>query len=260
MCGRFGLIPTPQQVEELFGLMDLEDFPQRFNIAPTQPILMVIGGPPPEKGSNLPVRRSMLVRWGLLPGWVKDTKKFPLLINARSEEAAEKAAFRASMRHRRTLVPASGFFEWKKLGPKEKQAYWIRPRDGGVIAFGGLMETYLDAGGSEMDTGAILTTAANDDIAQIHDRMPVVIKPQDFERWLDCRGQEPRDVAHLMQPVEQGYFEAIPVSDRVGNHANVGPENIERVEPKPGADAPAKSARKPKPDEPPAGGGQLDLF
>lgn len=255
MCGRFGLIPTAEQVEELFGLADLEDFPPRYNIAPTQPILIVIDGPPQQPGSNLPPRRSLLVRWGLMPGWLKDPKGFPLLINARSEEAATKPAFRAAMRHRRVLIPASGFFEWRKIGPKEKQPYWIRPRHGGVIAFGGLMETWSDASGSEIDTGAILTTAANDDLAPIHDRMPVVIKPENFERWLDCRGQEPRDVAELTAPVENGFFEAIPVSDRVNKVANVGPDNIEpaaeqnrRPHPAPARDRPAK------PD------GQFDLF
>jgi putative SOS response-associated peptidase YedK len=230
MCGRFGLIPTPDQVAELFALAELEDFPPRYNIAPTQPILMVMSGPPREPGSNLPDRKALLVRWGLWPAWAKDTKRLPLLINARSEEAAEKPAFRNAMRHRRALAPASGFFEWQKTGPKSKQAYWIRPKGGGIVAFGGLMETWHEPGGSEIDTGAILTTSANSDLAIIHDRMPVVIKPQDFARWLDCRNYEPRDVADLMQPVEPGYFERIPVSDRVNSHANIGPENIEPVE------------------------------
>lgn len=230
MCGRFGLIPTPEQVAELFGLAELDDFPPRYNIAPTQPILTVIAGHPREPGSNMPDRRALLVRWGLWPWWAKDLKKLPLLINARSEDAAGKPAFRDAMRHRRTLTPASGFFEWQKTGPTTKQAYWVRPRTRGVIAFGGLMETWHEPGGSEVDTGAILTTAANDDVRHIHDRMPVVIKPNDFSRWLNCRDQEPRDVAGLMQPIEPGFFEAVPVSDRVNNHANVGPENIERIE------------------------------
>lgn len=256
MCGRFGLIPTPEQVEELFGLMDLEPFPPRYNIAPTQPILMVAGGRPRDPGSNLPTRTSLLVRWGLLPGWVKDVKKFPLLINARSEEAIDKAAFRAAMRYRRTLVPASGFFEWKRLGAKEKQAYWVRPRQGGVIAFAGLMETYHEPGGSEMDTGAILTTAANDDVRHIHDRMPVVIKQQDFDRWLNVRDFEPRDVSDLMQPVEKGFFEALPVSDRVNSHINDGPDNIEPVDaPRAGVSAPS-----PKPSAAEQGQAQLKLL
>lgn len=250
MCGRFGLIPTPEQVEELFGLIDLEEFPPRYNIAPTQPILIVINGPPQEPGSNMPQRRSLLVRWGLIPGWAKDPKSLPLLINARSESAIEKPAFRAAMRHRRVLVPTSGFYEWKKVGPKEKQPYWVRPRGGGVIAFGGLMETWAEPGGSEIDTGAILTTAANDDLAPIHDRMPVVIKPEDFSRWLDCRTQEPRDVAELMQPVEPGFFEAIPVSDLVNKVANMGPDLMEPVTPKTDGEPKEKpTARPPSEDQ-----------
>jgi len=253
MCGRFGLIPTPDELAELFALLDLEPFPPRYNIAPTQPILMVIAGDPREPGSNLPIRRSLLVRWGLLPGWVKDPKKFPLLFNARSEEAAEKATFRAAMRHRRTLVPASGFYEWRKDGPKQSQPFWVRPKNGGIVAFGGLMETWSEPGGSEIDTGAILTTAANADLAPIHHRMPVVIQPQDFERWLDCRNHQPRDVADLMRPVQPDFFEAIPVSDRVNKIANVGPENMEPVEIKPAPRAERKKIETPA-DE------QLKLF
>src|SRR5690606_30325355 len=115
------------------------------------------------------------VRWGFIPAWVKDVQSFPLLINARCAAAAEKASFRAAMRHRRVLVPASGFYEWKRAGRKEAQPYWVRPRRGGLVAFGGLMETYAEPGGSEIDTAAILTCRANSTIAPIHERMPVVI-------------------------------------------------------------------------------------
>ncbi|MFU0503401.1 SOS response-associated peptidase [Pseudaminobacter sp. NGMCC 1.201702] len=251
MCGRFSLISKPEEVEAEFGLMTLEPFPPRYNIAPTQPILMVVAGEPREPGSNLPDRRALLVRWGLMPAWVKDTKNFPLLFNARSETAAEKAAFRTAMRHRRALIPASGFYEWRKYGKKEAQAYWVRPRNGGVFAFAGLMETYAEPGGSEIDTGTILTTSANGDISDIYERMPVVIHRQDFARWLDCRSQEPRDVADLLRPAEPGFFEPIPVSDLVNKVANTGPELQQRVE----VSLPPK-AEKPKP----AVGTQMSLF
>jgi putative SOS response-associated peptidase YedK len=212
MCGRFSLTATPQEVQELFGLEEIEDFPPRYNIAPTQPILIIAGDVRRAEGDNRSDRRALLARWGFLPGWVKDPADFPLLINARSETAAEKASFRAAMRHRRILVAASGFYEWRRppKGSKEKSVpYWIRPQQGGIVAFGGLMETYMSADGAEMDTAAVLTVGPNREVAPIHDRMPVVIAPEDFSRWLDCLNQEPRHVADLMRPAPDGYFEAI---------------------------------------------------
>ncbi len=230
MCGRFALTATPDEIEALFALIEVDDFPPRYNIAPTQPILLVMAGHGRAPGSNLPDRRALLVRWGLIPGWAGDPKNLPLFFNARSESAAEKAAFRAAMRHRRALIPASGFYEWRRDG-KSRQPYWVRPKGGGIVAFGGLMETYAEPGGSEVDTAAILTTAASADLVHIHDRMPVVIAPQDFARWLDCRTLEPRDVTDLMQPPEPGLFEAIPVSDKVNTAANIGPELMDQVQP-----------------------------
>lgn len=241
MCGRFALTATPEEVEAMYAMLELGVFPPRYNIAPTQPVLTVIAAPPREPGSNLPDRQAVLARWGLIPGWAKNPNDLPLLFNARSETAAEKAAFRAAMRHRRALIPASGFYEWKREKGRTGQAYWVRPRGGGLVAFAGLMETWLEPGGSEIDTAAILTTAANADVAAIHDRMPVVIQPQDFSRWLDCRANEPRDVADLLRPAEPGFFEAVPVSSAVNKVANTGPEIQDRVE----LQAPA-----PKPVEP----------
>ena len=154
------------------------------------------------------------------------------------------------MRHRRVIVPASGFYEWKRTGTREARPYWMRPRGGGVVGFGGVMETFAEPGGSEIDTAAILTCAASADIAHIHHRMPVVVRPGHFGRWLDCIGNEPRDVADVMRPVEPGFFEAFPVSDRVNKVANAGPDLQEPVEETPDAD---------EPDERKADG-QLSLF
>ena len=199
MCGRFTLMGKWQDIYAFLGVLEGEEFPPRYNIAPTQPILMAIAGTPRQPGSNLPDRQALLVRWGLIPAWAKDPKSMPPMFNARSETAVGLASFKAAFRHRRALVPASGFYEWMTVG-KSKRPFFMRPRHGGLIAFAGLMETYADPNGSEIDTGAILTTAASDDIAAIHPRMPVVIQPEDFSRWLDCRTQEPRDVAHLLKP------------------------------------------------------------
>ncbi|MCM2291998.1 SOS response-associated peptidase [Allorhizobium sp. BGMRC 0089] len=227
MCGRFALIAEIEAFLEAFGLIETDPFPPRYNIAPTQPITVIAAAQRQREGSNLPSRQSQLARWGFLPSWVKDPRDFPLLINARAETAAEKASFRAAMRHRRVLVPASGFYEWRREG-KDKgaksQAYWIRPKQGGVIGFAGLMEHWMGADGSELDTAAILTTGANAALSAVHDRMPVVIAPDQFDRWLDCRFQEPREVADLLQPVDEDFFEIIPVSDKVNKVAHSGPE------------------------------------
>lgn len=251
MCGRFALTATPAEVEHVFGVADCHPFPPRYNIAPTQPILMVEAGPVRPHGSNLPHRQAVLVRWGFIPSWAKNPRDLSLIINARAETAAEKPSFRAAMRHRRTLVPASGFYEWKRFSDGTSRACWLRPTQCDLIAFGGLMETWSEPGGSEIDTGAILTTRASADIRPIHDRMPVVIRPEDFDRWLDCRTQEPRHVADLLEPVEEGFFEAIPVSDRVNRIRNDSPDLQARVEEKRQAD---------RRDPMAAEGQQLSLF
>lgn len=251
MCGRIGLdVPW----EELFGYFQLvkptnmvPEMPPRFNIAPTQPLLMV-------NTSINNQREASLVRWGLVPTWVKDPKEFTLLINARAETVMEKPSFKTAIRHRRTLVPASGFYEWQRFGKGQKsQPYWVRPKDGGIVAFGGLMETYSDPNGSEIDTGCVISTDTNESFAKIHHRLPLVIKPEDFDRWLDCRTQEPRDVADLMVPVDDDYFECIPISDAVNKVANTGAEIQTPIE----LPAGPRSIEKPskKKDD-----GQLSMF
>ncbi len=254
MCGRFALTATADQTAAFLGVGELHDFPARYNIAPTQPILMALAAPTRPPGSNLPDREALLVRWGLIPAWVKDTRGFPLLINARSEEAAAKPSFRTAMRHRRALVPASGFYEWKQSGAGKGQAYWLRPRDGGLVAFAALMEPYSEPGGSEIDTGALLTTSANSAIAHIHHRMPVVIGEKDFSRWLDCRTQEPGDVADLLKPADPDFFEAVPVSSLVNKVTNTGAGiQQEAREPAEAPEPAASSAQK-------RGDAQMSLF
>ena len=228
MCGRFTLMASWEEVVAYMSLLDVEPFPPRYNIAPTQPILMVIAGAPHRAGSNLPERSAMLVRWGLIPGWAKDPGACPCCSmpaprrrasgppsERRCGTAAHWSRRAASMNGRRSA--------------DRRKPYFLRPRGGGLVAFAGLMETYADPNGSEIDTGAILTTEASPDIADIHHRMPVVVRPEDFSRWLDCRRLEPREVADILRPPEPGLFEAIPVSGLVNNVANVGPEIQEPV-------------------------------
>ncbi len=223
MCGRFALLALPEEVQALFGYVDAEDFPPRYNIAPTQPLAVVR-----EEHHQ---RRFALVRWGLVPAWVEDPRQFSLIINARAEGVLERPAFKNAMRYRRCLVPASGFYEWRK-GPDRrspKQPFWIRPRAGGVFAFAGLWETWSDRrGGGEIDSAAIVTTVANGAVAAIHDRMPVVVLPQDHETWLAGPLEE---AASLLRPPPEDFFEAIPVSDRVNSAQHDDPGLIAPVVP-----------------------------
>jgi putative SOS response-associated peptidase YedK len=230
MCGRFKLDTPPLKVKDHFGLAALEAFPPRYNIAPTQPILIVVESPVRERPGRLP----MLARWGLIPAFAKDPRDVPLLFNARAETAGERNAFRAALRHRRCLIPASGFYEWQKRGKGRSQPFLVTARDGGLFAFAGLMETFLAADGSEIDTATILTTSANAALADIHERMPVIVPPGGYARWLDCRSYEPKDVADLLRPAPEDLLQARAVSEAVNKVANMSP----RVQ------------------EPPEGGGQ----
>lgn len=247
MCGRFALTATADALQAYFEATELERHEPRYNIAPTQPIVMIRsnGDANRRPGDNRPERESIFVRWGLLPSWVKDPNDFPLLINARAETAAQKASFKAPMRHRRTLIPASGFYEWQREGRRKPQAFWVRPRDGEIVAFAGLMDTWSSDDGSEIDTGAVLTTRANSKISHIHHRMPVVIRPEHFALWLDCKTQEPRDISDLLVPIDADFFEAVPVSDRVNKATNIGPELQDEIEivPEPAVEPPDEPAK-----------------
>lgn len=216
MCSRYSLTSPPEAVRAYFKYETEADFPPRYNIAPTQPVAIVRMD---QKG-----RREMaLVRWGLIPSWVKDPREFSTLINARSETAADKPSFRGAMRHHRCLVPADGFYEW--TGPAgAKVPHLIRPRDHGLLAMAGIFEHWLGADGSELETMAILTTSANATMAPIHDRMPVILKPEHFDIWLDCRPGSAGFVLPLLQPAPDGLLEVITVSRKLNNPRNEGPE------------------------------------
>lgn len=199
MCGRYILISSPEAIRALFAYLEQPNFPPRYNVAPAQPvpIVRIVEGQ----------RHFALVRWGLLPSWVKDPKAFALLINARGETAGEKPAFRAALRRRRCLFPADGFYEWKKDGER-KRPHLIRPKSGGPIAFAGLWETWTGPNGEEMETAAIVTTAANRTLAPIHDRMPVIVPPDGFDLWLDCARVDAETASALIAPAPENLLEA----------------------------------------------------
>lgn len=224
MCSRYSLTSPAEAVRAYFDYVTEADFPPRYNIAPTQPVAIV-------RMSAKRTRELALVRWGLIPSWVKDPNEFATLINARAETAAEKPSFRSAMRYRRCLVPADGFYEW--TGPKgAKQPYLLRRQLGAqsaepgatLMAFAGIWEHWLGKDGSEMETMAILTTEANKTLQPIHNRMPVIIEREHFGRWLDCEMGKADAVADLLVPADDDLLEAIAVSPKLNNPRNEGPE------------------------------------
>jgi putative SOS response-associated peptidase YedK len=178
MCSRYSLTSPHEAVRAYFRYVNEAPFPPRYNIAPSQPVAIV-------RTAMNGARELALVRWGLIPGWVKDPREFKMLINARAETAADKPSFRAAIRHRRCLVPADGFYEWTGA-PGAKRPHLIRPRHGGPMAMAGIFEHWQGADGSEIETLAILTVAANRTMSVFHDRMPAILPPEHFDVWLDC--------------------------------------------------------------------------
>src|SRR3954471_19418654 len=210
MCGRFVITSAPEALRKLFGYIDQPNFPPRYNIAPTQPIPVVII----DNGT----RQFRLMRWGLVPAWVKDPRGFALLINARAETVTDKPAFRNAIRRRRCLIPADGWYEWSQS--ERKRPCFIHRRDDQPFGLAALAETWSGPNGEELDTVAIVTTAAGADLATLHPRVPVTIAPGDFGRWLDCAGDDAADALALLAPPAAGEFVGHEVSMRVNRTAN----------------------------------------
>lgn len=254
MCGRFVITSAPAALRQLFGYVEQPNFPPRYNVAPTQPIPVVLL----ENG----VRRFRLMRWGLLPGWVKDPRGFTLLINARSETVLEKPAFKNAIRRRRGLIPADGYYEWRTEAGR-KQPFFIYRADGEPLGFAAVFETWVGPNGEELDTVAIVTAAAGEDLAALHDRVPVTISPRDFERWLDSKDDEVDAILPLMRAPRVGEFAWHPVSTRVNRVANddeqlVLPISAAEIEAEAEAAKPKKAVRKVAAS--PADDGQGSLF
>jgi putative SOS response-associated peptidase YedK len=242
MCGRYAITSAPEAIRRLFGYPEQPNFPPRYNVAPTQPVPIVrlIEGK----------RQFALVRWGLVPAWVKDPKAFSLVINARGESLNAKPAFRSAMRYRRCLFPADGFYEWRREGER-RTPYYVRPKAGGPMAFAGLWENWMGPNGEEMESAAIVTTRANRVLAPIHDRMPVVVAPDAFDFWLDTRKADAETAAALVAPAPEGVLDLYEVSPAVNRTTNDSPALIEPATATPAAPAPVDAAgpkRKRAPD------------
>ena len=221
MCGRF----TIGEIKELLPRFSIEapvaDMPRpRFNIAPGQDVPIIIKGSP---------NRLAMMRWGLIPFWSKDPKIGSKLINARAEGVAERPAFRASLKDRRCLVPTTGFYEWRGTGPG-KTPYLARRKDDRLFAMAGLYDRWRSPSGEEVTSFTIITTAANELMAKVHDRMPVILSRGDEDLWLSPGPLPGEELERLFRPFPAERMEAYPVSKLVNDASNDSPELIRPAE------------------------------
>ena len=217
MCGRYTLSSPGDAVAELLELKTAPELAPRYNIAPTQESAVV--------RLTAEGRTLEQLRWGLVPYWAAEPGVGNRMINARSESAADKPAFRSSLRRRRCLVPADGFFEWRRT-PAGKQPYLIRLAGGGPFAFAGLWDRWIPHHGSPIESFTILTTRPNELTAAVHDRMPVILAPPDHGLWLDPEERRPERLMPLLQPFPADEMTAFPVSSVVNAPANDAPECV----------------------------------
>jgi len=221
MCSRFTLISKPELVASCFGLAEIDDFPPRYNIAPTQPVGIIRMGYHHQ-------HEFALVRWGLIPDWVKEPGEFTTLINARAETLTQKPSFRSAFKYRRCLFPVNGFYEWSgRQGTR--QPHYIAPEDEVPFAVAGLWENWMGVDGSEMESAVIITTKANTALSGLHPRMPVVIEAQDRQRWLNCSSGKVDDVVDMLRPAPNSFFKLRKVSTLVNNPQNGGSELLDSV-------------------------------
>lgn len=241
MCGRYASTLPPEQMTELFKLLNSVESVPRYNIAPTQPVIAIW-----EEAGR---RQGHFARWGLVPRWVKDPREFPLLVNARVETMAEKPAFRDALKHGRCIIPASGYYEWHTNPDKSKQPYYITMADDRPMALAGLYATWVGPEGEEIDSVATITVPANGQLSAVHDRMPAILEGDAIGQWLDVRNVRAGAAHQLALPLGEGAVKFHPVSTRVNSARDDDPGLIVEV-----------TVEKPEPVRKKAAGGQLDLF
>ncbi len=261
MCGRYASSRRPEDLAEEFEIDRAtltetvsEPLAPDYNVAPTKEVYAVVERPPAGErgraaddegppGTQEPQpaeqRQLRVLRWGLVPFWAKDPAIGNRMINARMETVEEKPAFRQAFAKRRCLIPADGYYEWypteqrTKSGKPLKQPFFIRPKDGAVLAMAGLYEIWRDPTRDDDDrdrfrwTCTVLTTSAEDEVGQIHDRMPLLVEPERYAAWLDPTRNDPEVLRKLLVPAAPGRLEAYPVSTQVNSVRNNGPELLE---------------------------------
>ncbi|HZM24416.1 MAG TPA: SOS response-associated peptidase [Anaerolineales bacterium] len=219
MCGRFTLTANPAEQQEPFNNFTFPDkFAPRFNIAPTQPILAI---PNDDKFT------ADFFVWGLIPMWAKDPNIGNRLINARAETLPEKPAFRGSLKYKRCLILADGFYEWKTVdGKKSKTPFFIHMKDRKPFAFAGLWDSWNSPEGSQIKSTTIITTEPNELMSLLHNRMPVILHPRDYDKWLNPSPQTPDQLMPLLKPFSADAMDAYPVTPLVNKPVNDIPELV----------------------------------
>jgi putative SOS response-associated peptidase YedK len=217
VCGRYTL-KTP--VDTLVKQFGIDEYPSSitpsYNIAPTQEVAAVIAED--EK------RKLQMLKWGLIPSWADDPSIGNRMINARAETVSEKPSFRKAFRQRRCLILTDGFYEWQRV-QGGKQPYYMNMKDGSPFAFAGLWETWRN--GQEIRSCTIITTEANEVVGEVHNRMPVIVHPEDYELWLAPDFEEKEALSSLLRPYPKRAMETYPVSRRINSPANNAPDCIE---------------------------------
>ncbi len=226
MCGRFSLNQTDDDLAAAFHLKAVPPVAPRYNIAPTQPVATAVAA------ADHPAPYFELLRWGLIPSWAKDPAIGNRLINARAETVGEKPSFRAAFKRRRCLIMADGFYEWQQQASrKTKQPHYIFLKGHQPFAFAGLWEHWSDpVSGGELQTCTILTTAPNELMEPIHNRMPVILPPADYAAWLDPSYDQPQTLQAMLRPYEAAAMERYPVSTLVNKPQNDLPACLEPLD------------------------------
>jgi putative SOS response-associated peptidase YedK len=247
MCGRYTSTSAPADLARVFAVDEVKagELPVRYNVAPTQDVYAVATRRPRADGEKAP-RQLGAFRWGLIPNWAKDVSVGNKMINARAEGIETRSAYKRALLRRRCIIPADAFYEWQaredpsRPGKRSKLPYVIRHHDGSPLAFAGLWEFWRppdDPDGEPIRSCVIITTEANDLVAPIHNRMPVILPPDAWDQWLDPANEDLAAIKGLLVPAPSADFEAFPVSTRVNGVANEGPELIDPLPPATWADS-----------------------
>lgn len=220
MCGRFTQRQPAVRLKKEFSVEEVPEVEARYNIAPTQSILGV--------RQTLDSREMSFLKWGLIPSWAKDSSIGAKLINARSETVTEKPSFREAFKRRRCIIPADGFYEWQRTGGR-KQPFFFHMRDDWPFGFAGLWNKWKNEDGEVIESCTILTTEANELLRRVHDRMPVILTPEDYEVWLDDDLRKRSLREELLRPFPASEMEGYHVSASINSPSNQGAELIEQM-------------------------------